>query len=184
MEFYTFWSFFGCLVCGFLVPPPATEPGCWQWEHWTLTTGPPGDSLSLWIFLCWTKWEGTSTPFGGAEGKVRSHQSGEMGVISLRIRTGRFHKTSRIPLEPGERWASEQGCGFLPVVMSSCPAGLSSPWPLSPQAWRSRLSAAPQSCQEEWRLCDHPMPCSGLSSHNCVLVPSAPETRLRADGNF
>ena len=72
---------------------------------------------------------------------MRSHQSGEMGVISLRIRTGRFHKTSRIPLERGERRASEQGCGFLPVVMSSCPAGLSSPWPLSPQALGLALSS-------------------------------------------
>ena len=60
---------------------------------------------------------------------------------SLRIRTGWFHKTNRIPLEPGKRWASEPGCGFLPMVMSSCPAGLSSPWPVSQQALGLALSS-------------------------------------------
>ena len=62
-------------------------------------------------------------------------------MSSLRIRTGWFHITDRIPLEPRERWANEQGCGFLPMVMSSCPAGLSSPWPLSQQALGLALSS-------------------------------------------
>ena len=40
---FFFWPC--CMVCGILVPQPATEPGPQQWKCWVLTTGLPGNSL-------------------------------------------------------------------------------------------------------------------------------------------
>ena len=33
----------------FLVPWPGIEPRPWQWKHWVLTTGPPGNSQYMFV---------------------------------------------------------------------------------------------------------------------------------------
>ena len=38
------WQFFGCQVCGILVPQPGIKPALPVLEGEVLTTGPPGKS--------------------------------------------------------------------------------------------------------------------------------------------
>ena len=43
-----------CTTCGILVSPPGIKPRPQQWKHRVVTTGPPGNSLS--ILKCVIQW--------------------------------------------------------------------------------------------------------------------------------
>ena len=53
MEGFPSFFFFGHAtgLVGILVPRPGIEPGPQQWKCWLLTTGPPGNSLLLFLRL-------------------------------------------------------------------------------------------------------------------------------------
>ena len=41
----------GCMACGILVPQPEIELRPWQWKHWVLTIGLPGNFPTIFCLI-------------------------------------------------------------------------------------------------------------------------------------
>ena len=100
-------------ACGILVSWPGIEPGPWQWKYRALTTGPPGNSLSLLFKTFIYNLKHKVLWWGKREicGSIMKHWS----LFVLETLTCLFltFNSKTIQSQEGIIWAEKRGCKNL-----------------------------------------------------------------------